>query len=166
MFDAILSFGSNLGGREWNVIRGAGLLSGIEGVEVVLLSSLYESEPEGEGFSGDFVNAVAAVRTRLSPESLLGACQRVELRSGRVRSPGRRDRTLDIDIIFFGELEIDTKRLKVPHTRCRQRAFVLKPLHEILPEILLPPDAAPVSEVLESLDGIDKVRKISARAII
>ena len=161
-----LSLGSNVGEREWNIIRGVSLLSNCDGIETVGLSSLYESEPEGDGFSGRFINAVSLVKTIYSPELFLDVCQRVECRSGRVHTADCRDRTLDIDIIFFGNLEIDTERLKVPHRLYKNRVFVLKPLQEVAAEMLLPPDRIPVSELLTRLDNLDEVRKISARAII
>ncbi|MBN2184150.1 MAG: 2-amino-4-hydroxy-6-hydroxymethyldihydropteridine diphosphokinase [Candidatus Krumholzibacteriota bacterium] len=166
VIDVILSLGSNVGEREWNIIRGVNMLSGCGGIEAAGLSSLYESEPEGSGFSGRFVNAVALVKTIHPPERFLDLCQRVERRAGRVHAAACRDRTLDIDIIFFGGLVIDTERLKVPHGLYRNREFVLKPLQEAAPEMLIPPDNIPVSVLLDRLGNPERVRKISARAII
>ncbi|MBN2072113.1 MAG: 2-amino-4-hydroxy-6-hydroxymethyldihydropteridine diphosphokinase [Candidatus Krumholzibacteriota bacterium] len=164
--DVIVSLGSNLGDREWNVIRGNRCLGGYDGIEPLLFSSLYESKPEGEGFSGDFVNAVSLVRTAHPPGRFLDICQEVEIRSGRVRSSVTRDRTLDIDIILFGGLEIDSDRLRVPHPLFKKRTFVLRPLLEIVPGLHLPPFMTSVAEALEALGDSIETRKISSRAII
>jgi 2-amino-4-hydroxy-6-hydroxymethyldihydropteridine diphosphokinase len=96
-------------------------------------SSLYRSAPY-EAKGPDFINAVVLVHTRLSPLALLHALQALELQSGRERPYKNAPRTLDLDIIFYGDTELATQELTLPHPRWQERAFVLQPLAEVWPE--------------------------------
>jgi 2-amino-4-hydroxy-6-hydroxymethyldihydropteridine diphosphokinase len=96
-------------------------------------SSLYRSAPyEAQG--PDFINAVVLIHTQLSPLALLHALQALELESGRERPFKNAPRTLDLDIIFYGDVSLETAELTLPHPRWHERAFVLQPLAEVLPE--------------------------------
>jgi 2-amino-4-hydroxy-6-hydroxymethyldihydropteridine diphosphokinase len=101
-------------------------------------SSLYRWEPIGHADQPQFVNAVAQLETGLPAERLLAELQVIEARHGRVRSFANAPRTLDLDLLLFGEAVIDTEKLKLPHPRMHQRAFVLLPLVEIAPEVAIP----------------------------
>ncbi len=104
-------------------------------------------EPKDFEASGpDFVNAVAAVSTRLSAPELLNALQQIELESGRERPFARAPRTLDLDLLLYGDGAIDSPRLVVPHPRLAERAFVLVPLAEIAPERVTPAQLARVAQ--------------------
>lgn len=105
---------------------------------VVKRSSLYRSAPVGYASQPDFVNAVAQLETGLSAERLLSELQAIEARHGRTRSFANAPRTLDLDLLVFGSLEMRTEALTVPHPRMHERAFVLQPLAEIAGDTLIP----------------------------
>lgn len=102
------------------------------------VSSLYRSAPVGHLDQPDFVNAVAAIGTTLSPRALLDALLDIEVRYGRVRDFTNAPRTLDLDIILFADAELDEPGLTIPHPRMHERAFVLIPLSEIAPDAMIP----------------------------
>jgi 2-amino-4-hydroxy-6-hydroxymethyldihydropteridine diphosphokinase len=105
---------------------------------VVKRSSLYRSAPLGYANQPDFINAVAQLETGLPAERLLAELQAIEARHGRKRSFPDAPRTLDLDVLLYGGLELRTPILETPHPRMHQRAFVLKPLLEISPEVAIP----------------------------
>jgi 2-amino-4-hydroxy-6-hydroxymethyldihydropteridine diphosphokinase len=100
---------------------------------VVKKSSLYRTAPIGHPDQPDFINAVAQLETGLAAERLLAELQELEARHGRKRSFPNAPRTLDLDVLLFGDLTVDSPSLRIPHPRMRERAFVLKPLLEISP---------------------------------
>lgn len=129
--EACLSLGSNLGDRLAFLQAG---LDGLEAeplIEVIRVSSVYETDPWGLTDQPAFYNAVVRVRTALLPLALLRACQRIERRSKRKREIHWGPRTLDIDILTLGCLRMDIPRLTLPHPRMQERDFVLVPLAEI-----------------------------------
>ncbi|MGA3264511.1 MAG: 2-amino-4-hydroxy-6-hydroxymethyldihydropteridine diphosphokinase [Terracidiphilus sp.] len=107
---------------------------------VVFRSSLYSTEPVGFAEQPRFINAVVALETELEARDLLERLLAIEAEFGRDRAEGFANgpRTLDLDILLFGDLEIDEPGLKIPHPRLAERAFVLIPLNEIAPEALVP----------------------------
>lgn len=114
--------------------------------KVVKASSLYASKPMGPQNQPDYVNAVCKIATALSPYQLLDALQQIELKHGRVRKEERwGPRTLDLDILLFGSLNEDTERLQLPHPGIAAREFVLVPLFEITPDLLMP-DGQPLAK--------------------
>ncbi|GAA2247825.1 2-amino-4-hydroxy-6-hydroxymethyldihydropteridine diphosphokinase [Herbiconiux moechotypicola] len=139
---AVLAFGGNLGDREATILAAVDELNAAEGLEVVRLSRLYETvavKPEGIDYEAPgYLNAVATVRTTLDPEALLALVNDIEARHGRVRLERWGDRTLDVDIIAYGDLQLDTARLILPHPRAAERDFVLVPWLEIDPDAELP----------------------------
>lgn len=161
-----VGLGSNRGERELTVLRAAGALGCLPGVSRARLSSLYESEPIGEHYSHPFVNAVMILETRLAPEVFHSACRRLEQAAGRRHGETERDRRLDIDIIFFGDLRSAAPDLILPHPRFRRRLFVLRPLAELDPGLALPPDGAPAAEAAGLLEDGPWVRRISARRLV
>ena len=129
---AYVGIGANLGNAP-AAVRGAfEALAALPFTTVVRRSSLYGSAPVGTG-GPDYVNAVAAIETRLSPLNLLSGLQRIENHAGRTRPWRWAPRTLDLDLLFHGDARIDLPTLTVPHPRWRERAFVLLPLAEIAP---------------------------------
>jgi len=127
---AYLSLGSNLGDRLAYLKRGVAGLHGSPGVRVERLSSVYETEPVGVSGQGRYLNLVAKVDTQLSPAQLLALCQEVENANGRVRVARWGPRTLDIDLLLYDDISLETPDLVIPHPRMHERAFVLVPLAE------------------------------------
>ncbi|WP_103270655.1 2-amino-4-hydroxy-6-hydroxymethyldihydropteridine diphosphokinase, partial [Vibrio vulnificus] len=115
-------------------------------------SQLYSSSPMGPQDQPDYINAVAAIETELTPLELLDCTQAIELEQGRVRKEERwGPRTLDLDIILYGDEVIDSERLTVPHYGMKEREFVLYPLAEIAPNLTLP-DGTELSQLLTIVD--------------
>ena len=131
MAEAYLSMGSNQGDRLEHMQAAVLLLAAEPAIEIVRVSSLYESEPWGFTEQANFYNAVIWIRTTLSPYSLLDICLKIERHQKRVRTMHWGPRTLDIDILTYNELKLDTERLTLPHPRMQERDFVLVPLAEI-----------------------------------
>jgi 2-amino-4-hydroxy-6-hydroxymethyldihydropteridine diphosphokinase len=128
---AFLALGSNLGDREHHLRFAISELA-----EVVAMSQVFETEPVGgpDG-QGAFLNMVVKVATQLDPYALIHRCQRIEEDAQRQRIVHWGPRTLDIDLLFYGDLRIDSETLTVPHPRVFERRFVLAPLNEIAPEL-------------------------------
>lgn len=151
--DAVLAFGSNLGDREANIRAGIAALAGL-GITVVAVSTLIDSvavKLDGEDESAPrYLNGVALVRTALPPRALLHVVHTIESELGRVRAERWGDRTIDIDIVAYGDLELATEDLVLPHPRAAERFFVLAPWLELDPRAVLP-GAGPVARLLEAL---------------
>jgi 2-amino-4-hydroxy-6-hydroxymethyldihydropteridine diphosphokinase len=135
---AFIGLGANLGDPETQVRRAIAALGNLPRTRLLAASSLYRSAPVGVGTQPDFINAVAEVETTLSARELLEALLTAETRFGRERpSPGA-PRTLDLDLLLYGDRVIEEPGLVVPHPRMHERAFVLMPLAEIAAEISIP----------------------------
>jgi 2-amino-4-hydroxy-6-hydroxymethyldihydropteridine diphosphokinase len=153
---AFIGVGANLDDPRAHVTRAMDELDRLPHSRVVKRSSLYRSQPVGYAPQPDFVNAVAQLETGLPAERLLGELQGIEAAHGRQRSFPNAPRTLDLDVLLYGELRLRTSILEIPHPRMHERAFVLKPLAEIAPGIVIP-DKGPAAELLESCkdQGVD-----------
>jgi 2-amino-4-hydroxy-6-hydroxymethyldihydropteridine diphosphokinase len=135
---AFIGLGANLGDPEAQIRRAIQALGDLPGTRLVAASSLYRSAPVGVGDQPDFVNAVAEVETALGARELLEELLAAEARFGRERpSPGA-PRTLDLDLLLYGDRVIAEPGLAVPHPRMHERAFVLMPLAELAPEVAIP----------------------------
>jgi 2-amino-4-hydroxy-6-hydroxymethyldihydropteridine diphosphokinase len=133
---AYVALGSNLGDREAHLAHAVAALRATCGVEVRALSSIRETQPVGGPPQGAFLNAVVELRTELSARTLLERLLEIEAEAGRERGPLRNaPRTLDLDLLIYGDQRIDEPGLVVPHPRMHERAFVLEPLAEIAPEL-------------------------------
>ena len=160
----VLGLGSNLGDRE-AAIQGA--LARLEalGYRATRTSSLYLTEPVGGPPQGWFVNAVCDGETALAPEALLHACHAVEQELGRVRGEPNGPRTIDIDVLFFGEAIRHAPDPVLPHPRLAERRFVLEPLVEIRPELVHPVLGKSARELLALCPDASAVRRLAgARA--
>jgi len=135
--DAFIGLGSNLGDRAAEIDRAVAEIAALPATTLVACSSSYASAPL-DASGGDYLNAVARVRTSLAPLDLLHALQAIERRHGRVRPFAGAPRTLDLDLLLYGDLEIATDELSLPHPRLHERAFVLAPLLEIAPGLVVP----------------------------
>jgi 2-amino-4-hydroxy-6-hydroxymethyldihydropteridine diphosphokinase len=139
MIRCYLGLGANLADPVAQLQRAIGYLAQIPHSRLVAVSSLYGSKPMGPQDQPDYVNAVAALDTTLSAEALLDALQQIEQEQGRQRKAERwGPRTLDLDILLYGQQQISTERLTIPHYGMTTREFVLYPLHEIAPALRLP----------------------------
>jgi 2-amino-4-hydroxy-6-hydroxymethyldihydropteridine diphosphokinase len=159
--DVYLGFGSNIGDREAQIRRAIELLDSEE-LRLVRVSSFYETEPIGFTKQRWFLNCVAEfATTQLFPRQLLHRIHRVELQLGRRRAVVNGPRTIDIDILLFGEAALKTPELEVPHPRFRERRFVLAPLVELNPELRDPVTRRSVSDLLQEVKG-QAVRRLEA----
>jgi 2-amino-4-hydroxy-6-hydroxymethyldihydropteridine diphosphokinase len=150
---AYVAIGSNLGDSCRIVADAIAALGSLPGTRLSRSSSLYRTEPVGVGEQPDFINAVAAVHTMLSPFELLAALNKMEVAEGRTRSIPNAPRTLDLDLLLYADEEIHTPTLTVPHPRLHLRAFVLVPLVEIAPLQLKIPGRGTLSAWLPAVAG-------------
>ena len=135
---AYLGLGANLGDRAATLNGAVDALRGTPGLRVTRVSAFYETEPQGLVDQPWFMNGVVEVESDLDPEDLLRACQAVEQTFHRQRLVRWGPRTLDVDVLLYGDLTLDTPDLTVPHPRMQERAFVLVPLCEIAPDVEIP----------------------------
>jgi 2-amino-4-hydroxy-6-hydroxymethyldihydropteridine diphosphokinase len=156
---AYIGLGSNLATPLEQLRSALAALAALPQTDLIAQSSFYSSDPLGPADQPRYVNAVAALDTELSPLALLDALQTIELEQGRTRKAERwGPRTLDLDILLFGEHRLDEPRLTVPHYHMHARAFVLYPLAEIAPTLHLP-DGRPLRELLAAcpFEGLERL---------
>lgn len=151
--------GSNLGDRESNLRQALELLLQSQ-ITITKLSSIYETEPEGIELQehGTFLNAVCAGETNLEPTTALRTIKEVERLMGRVAGPRYSPRIIDIDILLFGDLVMDTPKLTIPHQAMVNRAFVLVPLVEIAPTVVHPRLQKTAQDFLYALPSHEGIR--------
>ena len=135
---AYVGLGSNLEDPVRQVQRGFEELARLTGTRLLKQSSFYRTAPVGKADQPDFVNAVALLQTTLAPADLLGHLLAIEARHGRVRAERNGPRTLDLDLLLFGDQIVRATGLEIPHPRMHERAFVLLPLAEVSPDAVIP----------------------------
>ncbi len=136
---AYIALGSNLNNPLQQVLAAIEAIKAIPESRVVAVSSFYRTKPLGPQNQADFLNAAVLLQTALQPEVLLDKTQKIELEHGRVRKAERwGPRTLDLDIMLFGDQVINTPRLTLPHYALKEREFMLYPLFEIAPNLVFP----------------------------
>ena len=155
-----LSLGSNVGDRSANLRTAIQRLG--EAGTVKAISGFYETEPVELRDQPWFLNCVVAVETRLSPTELLQRVLAIEQEMGRLRMKDKGPRSIDIDILLFGDRVVDERRLKIPHPAIQERRFVLEPLAEIAPETVHPQMAKTVRELLAALPADQVVRRLDS----
>lgn len=138
MTAAYIGLGSNLEQPDQQIANAIRELGALPDTRLIAASSLYQSAPVGPQDQPDFINAVALIETALTPLTLLDQLQCLEQQAGRVRLRHWGERTLDLDILLFGNEHVQHPRLTVPHKEMKNRAFVLLPLTEIAPDLRLP----------------------------
>jgi 2-amino-4-hydroxy-6-hydroxymethyldihydropteridine diphosphokinase len=150
---ALIGLGSNLGDRRSHLDAAVAALAGRPGVEVRAVSRYYGSTPVGgPAGQGSFLNASAVLETSLDPVSLLRTLQAIEHEEGRVRSVRWGERTLDLDLLLFGDQTLDTPELTLPHPRMAVRRFVLVPSAEVMPTAPDPLTGRSLGDLLANLD--------------
>lgn len=159
---AFLGLGSNVGERLDHLQRAVDLLDDDARTRVDAVSSVYETEPVGGPEQGPYLNLAVRVATRRSPLSLLALAHRVEAALGRVREERWGPRTIDVDVLLYGERIVRTRRLEVPHPRLAERAFVLVPLIEVAPGLRLP-DGTSAATALARLAPVTGVSMIGTQ---
>ncbi len=155
-----LSLGSNSGDRIGYVQQATSLLSAAEGINIIRTSAFYETEPWGMESNVWFVNAVVEVKTTLSPSALLAECKRIEQQLGRKYDDGASgysDRTIDIDILFYGKNIINEENLTIPHKYLHLRAFTLVPLLELIPNFEHPVLHKTITDLHNDLENPEMV---------
>ena len=150
MTRAFIALGSNLGDPRQQVLDAMDALQRLPDSRVLQRSRLYRTPPWGVLDQPDFINAVVAIDTGLSPHALLDALHAIEQQAGRVRLERNGPRTLDLDLLYMDGVRINDAQLTVPHPRIAERAFVLLPLVDVAPELQLP--AGTVAELLARID--------------
>jgi len=135
---AYIGLGSNLGNPQIQVVSAQQELAKLPQTQLIAASSLYKSPPMGPQDQPDYINAVVGLETNLSPNDLLDHLQKIEQQHGRVKQRHWGERTLDLDILLYGQQQIEEEHLQVPHKGIAERAFVLYPLAEIAPELVIP----------------------------
>ena len=144
-FTAWVALGGNLGDARATVLQAIDALARLPESQLMARSRLYRTAPH-EASGPDFINAVVRLQTGLTAPALLDALQAIETAAGRERPYPNAPRTLDLDVLFYGDARIDSPRLTVPHPRLRTRAFVLHPLADVSPERVSAADLQAVRE--------------------
>lgn len=158
MIRCFIGLGSNLDEPLQQIQRALAALGALDRSALSAVSPFYRNPAIGPGEQPDFINAVAELQTSLTPLELLAHLQRIENAQGRVRNIRWSARTLDLDLLIYGDQIIALPELQVPHPRLRERNFVLYPLHDIAPTLTLPGDT-PLTTLLDccSVHGLQRL---------
>jgi 2-amino-4-hydroxy-6-hydroxymethyldihydropteridine diphosphokinase len=148
---AFVGIGSNLGDREGNLRQAVELLSAEDGIDVVTVSEIRETDPVGPVDQGPFLNGAVRIETDLDPRELLERLLAVEECLGRVRRERWGPRTIDLDLLLYGDDVVDEPGLTVPHPRLHERRFALEPLSDLAPSLEIP-GKGPISALLAELE--------------
>ena len=156
MAKVYVGIGSNLGDKESNIKKAIVLLK--EKCKALKISSLYETEPVGYKAQDWFLNCAVSLETYLKPKDLLNFFRLIEKNLGKIITIKNGPRTIDLDILFYGNKIIKTKSLTVPHPRLHKRRFVLEPLNEICPKLMHPKLKKSIGYLRNNLKGKEAVR--------
>lgn len=154
-----LCLGSNMGDRFSLLQNAVNLFSLSDSCSIIRTSALYETEPWGYKNQEWFLNIIVEIKTSLNPQELLSKCQEIENFLGRDRNCEVRwgERTVDVDILFYGKEIINEPNLTVPHKRIHERAFVLVPLLELIPDFIHPVLNKSISQLYDELEDVEDV---------
>ncbi len=159
MHVAYIGFGSNIGDRLGHIRNAVRALSKTEGITLQEISSIYKTDPVGYEAQAHFLNGVAAIQTDLPPLSLLHTLKDIETAVGRQHRIRWGPREIDLDILIYGDMCLQTEKLVIPHPEMHLRRFVLVPLVEIAPNLMHPVFQATVQTLLDSLEDDKSVLK-------
>ena len=159
MHSVYIGFGSNIGDRLTHIQNAIHALSKTEGITLEKISSVYKTDPVGYEAQAQFLNGVAAIQTHLPPLSLLHTLKNIETAIGRQHRIHWGPREIDLDILIYGDLCLQTEKLVIPHPEMHRRRFVLAPLAEIAPDIVHPVFQETVQTLLEHLEDDKSVLK-------
>lgn len=154
MKQAFIALGANLGNPFVQIMRALHILNTLPSTQVCNVSSFYHSKPIGYADQPDFINAVAEIKTNLSAFDLLTALLKIEKISGRIREFKNAPRTLDLDILLYDNLILDDEKLTIPHPKMIERGFVIIPLQEIAPSLIVA--GIPIQELCLRFPPLDK----------
>lgn len=155
-----LLLGSNLGNRRLHLLHGLDEIRSRAG-KVLQQSSIYETEPWGVTDQPDYLNAACKIETTLSPENLFSVLKKIEIGEGRISQKKYASRTLDIDIVFYDDLILQSEGLIIPHPKIHLRKFVLAPLDEIAPDFIHPAFKKSMRQLLDECDDSLEVRNFA-----
>ncbi len=160
---ACIALGANIGEPQRQVESGFAALAALPGTSLLAKSSLYRSAPVGYADQPDFINAVAVIDTTLAPHALLEALLAIERAHGRVREFANAPRTLDLDIVLYGDAVVHDAGLTIPHARMLERAFVMVPLAEVAPDAPVPAHGL-VRDLVARVDaaGVAQLQRVPA----
>ena len=157
MVKAYLGLGSNMGDTRKNLDIAVDLLKSSKNITVIKVSSYYETEPVGYVEQDWFLNIVVQIETNFEPEELLVFCQQIEEVLKRKRIIRWGPRTIDVDILLYEHYTSNEESLTIPHPRMTERAFVMVPLYEIAPDLVI--EGKSINEIINSLDG-EEIHKL------
>ena len=156
---AYIGFGSNIGDRLKHIQNAIHALSKTEGITLQEISSVYKTDPVGYEAQGQFLNGVAAIQTNLSPHTLLPILKDIETAIGRQHRIRWGPREIDLDLLIYGDLRLQTEKLVVPHPEMHLRRFVLAPLAEIAPDLVHPVFQETIQTLLKRLEDDKSVTR-------
>ncbi len=159
MYAVYIGFGSNIGDRLAHIQNAIHALSETEGITIQKISSVYKTDPVGYETQAQFLNGVVAIQTHLPPLSLLHTLKNIETAIGRQHRIRWGPREIDLDILIYGDLCLQTEKLVIPHPEMHLRRFVLAPLAEIAPDVVHPVFQETVQTLLEHLEDDKSVLK-------
>jgi 2-amino-4-hydroxy-6-hydroxymethyldihydropteridine diphosphokinase len=165
MADVFLGLGSNLGEKSDNIKKAISELEKSDEIKIKEFSSLYEGEPIGVSTQANFVNCVVRVETELDPHSLLKLVKSLETGLGRKPNTHLRPRPIDIDILLYDDIDLESLDLVIPHSRLKTRRFVLEPLLEIDPDLTDPVSGKPLKEFLKDVKSQNLTRLIDREEV-
>lgn len=159
---AHIGLGTNLGDREANLRFAARALATLDGARATRASNIYETDAVGPGGQGAYLNAVIELETRLAPRALLEALLAIEVEAGRTRAAEVErwsPRILDLDLLLYGCVDCDEPGLCIPHPRLHERAFVLEPLRDLVPDHVHPHEGVTIAELARKQRDPEAVRR-------
>lgn len=157
---AFIGIGSNIENRLNNILRSINYLKKSKNIRIKKISSFYLTEPEGEKMTKPFVNCVLEITTDLRPLKLLETLEEIERKMGREKKGTMEDRVIDLDILFFDNKRIESRKLTIPHPKAHLRRFVLVPLFEIAPDFVHPVYHKKISSLKEKLTDNSVIIKL------
>ena len=166
MNSIFLSIGSNLGNRFNNIKKCIKTIQTVEGVNLISFSRIYETKPMYNLKQPEFLNLVIKIKSSIKPDELLVILKKIESSLGRdLSAPSNSPRIIDIDILTYGNLKINTKKLNIPHKKIEDRLFVLKPWTDIEPNYKLPQSNKTISCLMSNLDIDMDIVKLYSKSL-